>query len=208
MEALREEVSQVKVGPYSNRQNRVGPITDRSDLKRLQAWLVENADWLDPSAEGVIRTMSSIVEPAIILKPLRHGGNFSEYFAPMFFVQEYESDAELADYFENPRYALNAMYVTIFGHSPYIESLSGRHFSGGRILHDASTIIRNTDLHAPGIERGTQPYGGFGRGASCISLNGRIVPMPSCPQRDIYEFLVVPAIKRESRDTGIITADS
>ena len=89
------------------------------------------------------------------------------------------------------------MYVTVFGYSPYIENLIGRKFSNGNILHDEKTILRNTDLHADGVMRGTQPYGGYGRGATCISLNNQIISMPTCPQRDIYNFLVVPMLQNE-----------
>src|SRR5690606_17867512 len=97
-------------------------------------------------------------------------------------------------YFEDPRYAPNAMYITLYGQSAYVESLIGRQFASG-VLHDEATIIRNTDLHAPGIERGTQPYGGYGRGASCISIYGKVTPKPTLPQRDIFEQLVAPALE-------------
>jgi len=39
----------------------------------------------------------------------------------------------------------------------------------GKILHDRSTIIRDTDLHAAGIERGVNPYGGYGRGRRALA---------------------------------------
>jgi lysyl-tRNA synthetase class I len=44
----------------------------------------------------------------------------------------------------------------------------------------------------PGKERGTQPYGGYGYASSSISINGKITPKPTLPQRDIYEALVKP----------------
>jgi lysyl-tRNA synthetase class 1 len=194
---LREAVRQVKVGPYEDRQNRVGPLTKPKDLARVQAFLARSAGWLDPATEGVIRTKSSIIEPTIIVKPLKIGSEYSELFAPIFVVLRYESDDELAQYFEDPRYELNAMYVTVFGESRYVERLIHRPPHAGRILHDAPSLIRNTDLHAPGIERGTCPYGGYGRGASSVSLLGIITPKPTLPQRDLYEQLVAAAIRAE-----------
>lgn len=81
-------------------------------------------------------------------------------------VQRYEDDLELADYFSTPAYAMAAMYVSVFGASEFVESMVGKTTNSGRILHDAHTIIRDTDLLAPGIERGVNPYGGYGYAAS------------------------------------------
>src|SRR5262249_15952716 len=47
--------------------------------------------------------------------------------------------------------------------------------------------LHNTHLHAPGVERGTQPYGGNGYGASNYSINGIITAKATLPQREIYE---------------------
>ena len=190
---LREALRTVRVGPYSDREVRVGPITRREHLTRIQALLVENAEWLDPEAEGVIHTRSALVEPAIVARPLERGGSFVEQLAPIFFVQRYDDDAALARYFEDPRYAQHAMYVTLFGESAYVRGLVGRRL-GGRLLHDASTVLLDTDLHAPGVERGTKPYGGYGPGASSLSLGGVVIPGPTLPQRDLHEQLVAPGL--------------
>lgn len=194
---LRKELKKLKIGTTFTKKNRIGPLNDRSDLQRIQKILLENADWLDRSTPGVIHTKHAIVEPTIIVRPLKDGGNFSEVYGPIFFIQQYDKDDDLSLYFENFRYERGAMYITIYGNSSYVDSLVGKQFSGGKILHDGSTIIRNTDLHAPGVERGTQPYGGYGRGASCLSLNGKVIAKPTCPQRDIYEQIVYPALQRE-----------
>ena len=163
------------------RKVEVGPLTRRSHLEKIQTMLVANARWLDPATPGVIRTAAAIVEPTLIVKPLAEGGNFTEHFAPIIFVQEYADDAELARYFEDPRYALHAMYVTVFGDSEYVDGLHG-------------PILRNTDLHALGVERGTQPYGGYGPGASFVHLHGVTTPKPTLPQRDLFEQLVLPTL--------------
>jgi lysyl-tRNA synthetase class 1 len=187
---LREALREVGVGPYADRANRVGPLSDARTLLKVQETFIDNARWLCPSTPGVIRTRDHIIEPTLILKPLETGGNYQEQFAPVFFVQRYTRDDMLGLYFEDPRYARHAMYVTVFGQSDYVDGrlLSLRY--GGRPLHDETTLIRNTDLHAEGVERGTQPYGGFGRGASYYSIHGTVVARPTLPQRDIYEQLV------------------
>ncbi len=191
---LRNEISKVKIGPYRDRLSRVGPISEAEDLKRIEELLVDNRVWIDQSTKGVIRTADTIVEPTIICKPLKDGGNFKEVFAPIFFVQEYETDDDLSIYFEDKQYAKNAMYVTLYGDSVYIQNLVNGNLENIK-LHTKETFLHNTHLHASGVERGTQPYGGYGLGASSISLNGKIIPRPTCPQRDIYEYLVKPLIE-------------
>lgn len=195
LELLRAEVGKVKVGPYSDPEVRVGPITERSDMPRILNLLSANSQWLDASTPGVIRVKEAVIEPTIIVKPLKCGANFVEQFSPVFFVQEYEKDSELNAFFDTPQYRRNAMYVSVFGTSAYVDALPSQKQHDGRPVHDESTIIRNKDLHAPGVERGTQPYGGFGRGASCYSLNNVVTSLPTLPQRDIYEQIVVPRLR-------------
>ena len=194
IEKLVAGVRDVKVGPYQDRENRVGPMSKKGDLARIQSIIEDNTEFLHPSTEGVIRVGSSIVEPTIIEKPLSEGGNLQESFAPLFFIQQYENDDELGAYFQHPQYRNNAMYITVYGDSPYVDSLVGT-AGDKRLLHDSSTIIRNSDLHAPGVERGIKPYGGYGKGASNVSIGGELTPKPTLPQRDIYEKLVAPLLK-------------
>lgn len=195
---LKEKLKEVKIGPYKDRENRIGPYQgDKKELERIFKFLLENKKWIAKSTPGIIRVKSSIIEPVLILKPLKEGGNYTEQFAPIFVVQKYEKDEDLFLYFEKPDYFRNAMYITLFGSSSYINNLVNRTFPNGRILHPPSTIIKNTDLHAPGVERGVKPYGGYGKEASSISIYGRIISKPTLPQRDIYYFLVRPAIYME-----------
>ena len=194
MDILRDKVINTPVGPYIDRSSVIGPISNPEDLSKIQELLVENKEELDPATPGFISTRDAVVQPTIIYKPLARGGNYQETYAPIIFVQEYDSDEQLTKYFEDGRYAVNAMYITVYGTSPYIQQLIGREV-GGRILLDESTFVHNNHLHAPGVERGTQPYGGYGLGASSISINGRLIAKPTLPQRDIYEWLVKPLLE-------------
>ncbi len=191
---LRKEIKKVNIGHYSDRSCTVGPISDADDLVRIEQLLVDNKEWLDPLTPGIIRTADSIVEPTLICKPLKLGGNYVEVFAPLIFVQKYDDDLELLTYFENSNYARNAMYITIFGSSRYVKSLINREFNG-KVLHDEKTILIDKHLHMPGVERGTQPYGGYGYAASSLSIHGKIISKPTLPQRDIYEYLIKPLLK-------------
>lgn len=196
---LRDKLRTVRVGHYHDKSCRVGPISDPKDLVRIQDFLIHHRAWLDLTTPGIIRAHDAIVEPTIISKPLKEGGNFTEIFAPVIFVQEYENDPDLALYFENPHYAQNAMYISLYGTSAYVESLIDRSFEG-KVLHDKASVLRNTHLHANGIERGTQPYGGNGHGASSLTINGNTVCKPTLPQRDIYECVAKPLLHRKSLD--------
>ncbi len=199
MNHLYVEFSKVKIGLYHKRDCRVGPISDPDDLKRIESLIVDNREWLHEKTGGVIRTAEAIVEPTIICKPLEAGGNYEEVFAPIIFVQKYTHDEQLASYFETKRYAHNAMYLTLYGESAYVENLIGRPIEG-KILHLKDTFLHNTHLHAPGIERGTQPYGGYGYGASSTSMYGKITAMPTLPQRDIYEMVAKPQYAKKEAD--------
>ncbi len=195
--ALIEGIRSVKVGAYRDRACRVGPISDPEDLVRIEDFLIHHRAWIDPATPGIIRAHEAIVEPTIISKPLSEDGNYTEIFAPVMVLQKYEKDADLALYFENPRYAQNAMYVTVYGTSRYVSQLMGRRLEG-TILHNKSTILFNTHLHVKGVERGVKPYGGYGFGASHVSIRGRTTAKPTLAQRDIYEYLIRPIMKRET----------
>lgn len=193
---IRDELRTVGVGHYSNRSCRVGPISDPKDLVRIQDFLIRNRKWLDATTPGVTRAADAILEPTIITKPLSEGGNYSEIFAPVIFLQQYSSEEELAQYFENKSYALNAMYVTLYGTSKYIQELIRRSAKKGGI-HPKDTFLHNTHLHAPGKERGTEPYGGYGLGASSLSIHGQTIAKPTLPQRDIFEWIATPLLKSD-----------
>lgn len=190
---LRQELQKIKVGFYKDRLCRVGPISEPEDLKRIEGILVDNRIWLDQSTPGIIRAASSIVEPTIISKPLSEGANFNEVFAPIFFIQKYKADEDLSLYFEHPHYARNAMYISLYGTSRYIEQLIDRPIEG-KVLHHSDSLLHNIHLHAPGVERGTKPYGGNGYAASSISIHGKLTGKATLPQRDIYEHVVKPLL--------------
>jgi lysyl-tRNA synthetase, class I len=193
--ALLDAMSRVKVGPYADLQNTVGPITKLTDLERIMKLLADNQAWISGGTPGIIHFSTQIVEPTVILKPLSAGGNYQEQLAPIFFVQQYDSDERLASYFERQAYWSNAMYVTVFGHSNYVEGLVAYRTPEGRMIHDETTILRNKHLHEKGVERGVKPYGGYGMGASWLSINGERVAKPTLPQRDIFEQLVRPSMR-------------
>lgn len=202
---LRVKIKTIKIGEYKDKSCQIGPISDPKDLIRITDFLVENRKWLDYSTPGIIKSGDAVVEPTIICKPLSEGGNFNEIFAPIIFVQEYKKDSDLKYYFEDKFYAPNAMYVTLYGSSDYTKRLIDRPIEG-KVLHDKRSFLHNTHLHYTGVERGTEPYGGLGYGASSISIEGKITPMATLPQRDIYEYIAKPLLSNNAFNAKELSA--
>lgn len=198
LDLLINKLNKVKVGKYTDRECRIGPISKPRDLIRIKEFLVDNRDFVCSKTPGVFNVFESIIEPVVITKPLKDGGNYDEIFAPVIFVQKYEKDDELREYFENKRYLQNAMYLTLYGENDYVNKIKEVTVEGKKI-HNKHSFIKNKHLHAKGVERGTQPYGGLGLGASSVSLDGKIISKATLPQRDIYEFLVEPYVKSNKK---------
>jgi lysyl-tRNA synthetase class II/acyl-CoA reductase-like NAD-dependent aldehyde dehydrogenase len=168
--------------------NPIAPNTDRAHLAttaetflKLQPFLVHG---------GVIDTKSQIISPTIFRKPLKHGPQLGEFFAPVIMLQEYDTEDELHAYFDHPRYRPNAMYLTVFGGDARIAEL------GELDVHPPETVLHNRDLHEE--EKGTHPYGGYGSEASFIGQAGTKRPSPILPQREIHRYLSAP--RNASRD--------
>ncbi|MFJ4145093.1 aldehyde dehydrogenase family protein [Pseudomonas sp. NPDC089734] len=182
MHRLREELSKCEshVGDYACKDNIVGPNSDPDHTLKVVKMFKDYREHC--TYGGEINPISGLIRPTVFERPLSLGGNYKEFFAPVFFIQPYDQDAELANYFEHPLYAPNSMYVSLFGSSPYIDSL----VACGK--QDAGTVLNNTDLHI--VEKGYNPYGGHGVAASCLYVNGVRIAKPTLPQRDIHEHLV------------------
>lgn len=169
-----------KIGPYQDPKNIVGPNTEISHLVQVSGWLVELQKYIIYG--GTIDISQGIIFPTVLEVPLSDKAMLTEFFAPIIVIQPYLSDTQLAKYFQHPQYYPHAMYVTIFGDSPYVNSLTKLG------LHTPENIIYNSDLHLE--EHGYLPYGGLGPEASCLYLNGNRISGATLPQRDIYKYLV------------------
>ncbi|MCK2240365.1 MULTISPECIES: aldehyde dehydrogenase family protein [unclassified Crossiella] len=173
-----------RVGPYADPDNLVGPNSDPDHPLKLIRMFKEDREFCVYGGE--VNPVSGLIRPTVFEKDLALGGNFQEFFAPVFYLQPYDSDASLARYFTDHRYRQNAMYISLFGTSPYVDSLLDTP------LHEPDSILRDTDLHL--TEKGYLPYGGQGPAASCRYVDGERVPGATSPQRDIYQHLVAPRL--------------
>jgi len=91
-----------EIGCYSDKKNTVGPNSEPDHTVKIASYIKRNKDFC--LYGGEINHVSSIIKPALFAKPLRFGGNFDEFFAPMILLQEYEKDSNLSLYFENEKY--------------------------------------------------------------------------------------------------------
>ncbi|MDX7999732.1 aldehyde dehydrogenase family protein [Xenorhabdus sp. Reich] len=171
-----------KIGPYSDHNNIVGPNSDIDHSLKIASVFKANRDYC--TYGGEINPINGMIKPTIFEKPLSLGGNYKEFFAPVFFLQKYQKDQDLTDYFSNPNYPANAMYISLFGTSDYISKQLNKK------LHRPESILTNTDLHME--EHGYLPYGGQGPAASCLWYDGDRINGSTLPQRDIYQYLVEP----------------
>lgn len=132
---------------------------------------------------GQINPLTGLIHPSVFIKPLSEGANYDELFAPVFFIQPFETEAELEDYFFSKEYRDKAMYVTIFGSSEVEEKI----VNAG--IHSPENVIHDMDLHE--FEKGYKPYGGNGREASCIYYKGQEIPSAIHPPREISKYTMV-----------------
>lgn len=168
------------VGPYENRDTLVGPNTNGSHVVKTAELFRKNKKYY--LYGGDINPINQLIFPTVFLKPLVKGPVFEEYFAPVIMLQPYTDDRDLKIYFEHPRYFQNAMYLTVFGKSPYVESLKSKN------LHLDSNIIYNSNVQD--IKRGYIEYGGLGPRASCVYWGSTKIPGATLPQREIFRFLL------------------
>lgn len=186
---LHESLSLVKVGDYADKGVLVGPLVSEKHFKEVIARLTTLKDAIHPDKQVRYEEGQLLLYPTVITKPLCEGGNYEEWLAPVFFIQRYDSDSELSLYFENPAYYSGSGYVTVYGESDYVSAkLEPEQFE--LVGQDHKTVIHDTHLHAPGIERGVKPYGGYGVNSSFIAYQGYKLAEPTLPQRDIYQYLL------------------
>jgi lysyl-tRNA synthetase class 1 len=174
-----------RVGKYSDQDNIVGPNHRPAVVTRVAELIKMFAT--DCVYGGEVNHATGLIKPLVFMRPLIRGPWLEEFFGPVVMVQPYKSDPSLSRYFEHPDYAPNAMYVSVFGRSPYVESLIGRG------LHTPENILFDTDLHE--VERGWLPYGGLGPNASAVFVNGECIPGATLPQRDVFRYLIEPLLE-------------
>jgi len=115
------------------------------------------------------------VYSTVISAPLARETNYEELFLPIIYLNTYDSDEQLAKYFDNPLYAADNMYVSLFGSSEYVNALPDT------ILYHNQTILD--------VERGNEAYGGYSTGASFVASHGKIEAKPILVPKEMSQSL-------------------
>ena len=151
---LKKTASKVLIGNYNGKEIKIGKLQKKEYIDELKEFLskVEN----DITLRGVINYESRIISPYVIERDLKdHEGEFVEFFAPIFYILKYESEAELLAILNSEHYSDHAMYASVFGTSNELN----KNIPNTKVLIDK--IVND-------IETGNDPYGGYGSKANFV----------------------------------------
>ncbi|MEX2090701.1 MAG: aldehyde dehydrogenase family protein [Candidatus Paceibacterota bacterium] len=173
IEKLLKNLGQVGVGSYEE-NNRVGHLIDPKHLVFISKVL--NKHRKNIIYGGTIDFVRGIVFPTVITSKIRELRNYTELFAPIFYVTYYEQDQDLSIYFDNSNYLDHAMYISLFGNSNYLPTVK------------KSVILKNKIILD--TEDGNKEFGGYGSQSSFIATGNKIRPQPILISREINNYIL------------------
>jgi acyl-CoA reductase-like NAD-dependent aldehyde dehydrogenase len=155
---LRTNLKKVKVGDSTDNSVTIGPTRKTSYIDELRIWLSAHDN--DIIYGGKIDPKKNLVYPAIIRRKLSSTDkeDFHEFFAPYFYILEYDNNDTLSNILLSQPFKYRSMYVSIFGSNQELESKI-------KFAHILNNVIVND------IEYGNHEYGGYGKHSNFI-LNG------------------------------------
>lgn len=180
IDLLTEELEKLKVDvSYSDDNTKIGPLMDRESIIDFSEMVF---DFLNKGAEiiygGKVDFKYNLAYPCVFLSSISNFLNYEELYSPIFVVDEYVQDEDLKIYFENKdgSYFEKQMYVSIFGHSKYIQNLK------------KSIILENKSVLD--IESGNEEFGGYSLQSSAVCYKGESIAKPTLIPREIFEYLL------------------
>ncbi|CAN5179098.1 hypothetical protein BH09PAT3_BH09PAT3_2420 [soil metagenome] len=177
VDKLKTILQTIKVGDSSDPSVRVGRTMKQAYITELKQWLENEKEFM--VFGGEIEERSHLVHPAIIrkkLSQLTENYAFHEFFAPYFYVIEYDNDAELEKVLLSKPFMDRGMYISVFGDNPKLEAKL-------TFVQLLKNVIVND------VEQGNQQYGGFGIHANFLLYGDKTVVHPILISRDIHEML-------------------
>ena len=169
IQKIRESLSMVKVGNYFDRDVRVGSLIEADQIMTASQFIQKHREKIIYG--GQVDFLRQIVMPTVIYYPNYGSTNHAELFSPVFLIVEYNTEEQIASYFESANYQQYAMYVSLFGECEYIENK----------CH--SITIRNKIIHE--VERGNKEFGGNSSGESFIKIGKYSKSQPILVSREI-----------------------
>lgn len=175
IEKLRARIAKLKIGQYGDRSVDIGPIVRSDYIKHLVNFLDDNRKHV--IQEGVIH--ENIVSPFVIKKDIReHADEFTELFAPVFYILTYDKLSQVTDILEQHKDA--SMYVSLF-------SRQDVELSEFKRLVKIAQILRNQIVND--VEYGNLAYGGYGAKANFVAHGSEITVRPVLISREIDKYL-------------------
>ena len=181
---LVTKLCEIKVGDYQDRDVKVGPLIDVDNLSVVNSFFNTHAKSIVYGGE--IDFKRGIVYPTVIKENVRDLRTFTttEFFSPVFYLLIYRNNNDLRKYFSQESYSDFAMYTSIFGNTPYSSEMPNTVILQDKILND--------------VERGNDPFGGYGLKANYASYHGVYHCRPILLSREISTYLQEYGPKKES----------
>lgn len=177
---LKHSLDEVICDDFSNPDARIVPILRDSVIEDTMKFLLKHRDKIyrgvdSHSGGGNVDLVRKIIYPTILKVDINHKAVYKEFFAPIFTVATYKSDAELKSYFKEDRYYHNAMYAFVFGNLPE-----------GLDLSKHTVVIHNASLLD--VDQGNQRFGGYGKRANYIFDGRNHEARPFLVSEELYRF--------------------
>lgn len=175
LDMLRTRIAQLKIGQYGDRSIDIGPIVRADYVQHLVSFLDENRTHI--IQEGTID--DNLVSPFIIKKDIReHPGEFTELFAPVFYIVTYDKLSDVTDILDEQKDA--SMYISLFSEGDIEPSEFKR-------LVKIAQVLRNQIVND--VEYGNLAYGGYGAKANFVAHGSKTTVRPVLISREIDKYL-------------------
>ena len=176
VEKLRVQVAKLKTGQYGDKSVDIGPTIRLDYVQHIVDFLDDNQEHI--VEEGSIR--ENIVSPFIIKKDIsEHTGEFTELFAPVFYILTYDKLSQVTDILEQHEDA--SMYISLFSQRDIEPSEFKR-------LVKIAQILRNQIVND--VEYGNLAYGGYGAKANFVAHGSELTVRPVLISREIHRYLI------------------
>ncbi|MEK2476784.1 aldehyde dehydrogenase family protein [Streptomyces noursei] len=174
VDALVKEVKGLRYGPYTDPDADYGPIFYEGALEEAALYLARNRQRIVHGGGVDFRTRR--IEPAVAV-----GGQVTprtqlpEFFAPVFNIVGYRDTQALAATLTTGIFTERALGASVYGDAPGLIEALGRR----------TTVTVQCNLLS--IDNGNAPFGGHGRMANYVALDGELRAEPILLSKAVAE---------------------
>jgi aldehyde dehydrogenase (NAD+) len=170
------KLEKIKVGSSNDKEVIVGPIKKVAYINELKNWLTDHKK--DMIFGGKIDVENCLVYPSIVSRKiqLKDDEKFHEFFAPYFYLLEFDNLDSLKVILHSEHFVKRSMYVSIFGENKEIEKQL-----------TTVKILRNVIVND--VEYGNSEYGGYGQQSNFLMYGNNKDVHPILINRDVQKVL-------------------